>query len=99
MQAAAVASLTISTAHKTSCCSGQSHRLHSTASLQPSHVPPQNVHDDGLGNVVSVMPRNQLVHPQQLSTPVQGLPAEHTAECAVVAPTHLQGEVELNWGK
>ena len=59
------------------------------AALQPSDVPAQDVHDDGLGDVVRVVPRHDLGHAELHRPAVQRLAPEHPAEGAVVLEPHL----------
>ena len=58
-------------------------------SLQPGDVSTKNVHDDRLRDVVRVVSRHYLGHPQLHRSSVQGLTSEHPAEGAVVLEPHL----------
>ena len=55
----------------------------------PGNVSPENVHHDGLGNVVSVVARHDLIDPELHGAPVQRLSPEDSAEGAVVLETNL----------
>ena len=48
-----------------------------------------DVHDDSLRNVIRVVPRHYLVHPQLHRAPVQGLAPELAAERVVVLEPDL----------
>jgi hypothetical protein len=42
------------------------------------------IHKHGLSDVIGVMARNDVIHIQHCSSPVEGLPAKHATESAVV---------------
>ena len=56
---------------------------------RPGNVPPENIHDDGLCDVVGVVTGADLVHTKHHSSPVKGLTPENSAEGAVVLTAHL----------
>ena len=57
--------------------------------IRPGNVPPQNIHDDCLCDVVCVVTGADLVHTKHHSSPVKGLTPENSAEGAVVLTAHL----------
>ena len=65
------------------------YRGNGSAPLEPSHIPPQDVHDHRFRNVVRVVTRHDLVHAEHHGAPVQGLSTEDSAEGAIVFATDL----------
>ena len=55
-----------------------------SAASQTSHVSPEDIHEDSLGNVVRVVSSHDLVHTEDRCPAVKSLPTEDAAEGAVV---------------
>lgn len=58
------------------------------ASTQSGNISSEEVEEDGLGNIIGIVPSNDFVHFQERSTSVKGLSTEDAAESAIVFQTN-----------